>query len=278
MAHSRGLASLGLVGAASVALWRARPEVGGARSAWHDPQRWVDTVGPDRAALALLAVLCWLAMAWAAAGLAVIAATTLPGQAGRWADRAAAVVVPSTARRIASVAVGMSLTASAGAAAADDGTGGTRPAAPGPATGVDWPVGTSQGSPPAGPSAGPHCRVDWPLDLPSDAVAKPRSRSAAGLDATPTPLAPLGPGSRPDGGVVVVHPGDSLWAIAAHRLGTAATAGEIEAESLRWFTANRAVLRDGPDVLTPGQRLTPPQAPPPPPPRVVLPPYPRGPR
>jgi nucleoid-associated protein YgaU len=57
---------------------------------------------------------------------------------------------------------------------------------------------------------------------------------------------------------VVVHRGDTLWAIAARHLGAAASAAEVAEEWPRWYAANRTVIGDDPGLLVPGQRLRPP--------------------
>jgi nucleoid-associated protein YgaU len=57
---------------------------------------------------------------------------------------------------------------------------------------------------------------------------------------------------------VVVHRGDTLWAIAARHLGPGATAEEVAQAWPRWHESNRSVIGDDPDLLLPGQQLTPP--------------------
>lgn len=58
---------------------------------------------------------------------------------------------------------------------------------------------------------------------------------------------------------VVVRRGDSLWDIAARHLGPGATAAEVAAEWPRWHAANRGVVGADPDLICPGQRLSPPR-------------------
>jgi resuscitation-promoting factor RpfA len=55
-----------------------------------------------------------------------------------------------------------------------------------------------------------------------------------------------------------VRRGDTLWSIAAHRLGPTATSTDIDAEWHRWFAANRRVIGDDADAIEPGQLLDPP--------------------
>lgn len=54
---------------------------------------------------------------------------------------------------------------------------------------------------------------------------------------------------------VVVHRGDTLWAIAARSLGDAATDQDVAEAWPRWYAANRDVIGDDPDLILPGQRL-----------------------
>lgn len=59
---------------------------------------------------------------------------------------------------------------------------------------------------------------------------------------------------------VAVVDGDSLWTIVASHLGPLASEVDIAQEWPRWYQANRAVIGENPDVLKPGQLLTPPGA------------------
>jgi hypothetical protein len=73
----------------------------------------------------------------------------------------------------------------------------------------------------------------------------------------PAPL--VAPANRAPGDAaapsVVVRNGDSLWAIAAARLGPLATDVEVAQEWPRWYAANRATIGPDPDLLQPGQML-----------------------
>ncbi|VXB04305.1 conserved membrane hypothetical protein [Arthrobacter sp. 9V] len=57
---------------------------------------------------------------------------------------------------------------------------------------------------------------------------------------------------------VVVRDGDSLWSIAASRLGPFATDVEVARTWPKWYSANRAVIGSDPAVLLAGQILQPP--------------------
>ncbi|GAA3281889.1 LysM peptidoglycan-binding domain-containing protein [Paenarthrobacter aurescens] len=57
---------------------------------------------------------------------------------------------------------------------------------------------------------------------------------------------------------VVVQDGDSLWSIAASRLGPFATDVDVALTWPKWYSANRAVIGSDPTALRPGQVLQPP--------------------
>jgi hypothetical protein len=72
--------------------------------------------------------------------------------------------------------------------------------------------------------------------------------SAGSRDATP-PRRPA-PATR-----VRVEPGDSLWSIAAQRLGTGASTADLDRAWRQIARLNRPRLPDGPHLLVPGQQL-----------------------
>ncbi|MCP1414712.1 LysM peptidoglycan-binding domain-containing protein [Paenarthrobacter sp. A20] len=57
---------------------------------------------------------------------------------------------------------------------------------------------------------------------------------------------------------VVVEAGDTLWSIAASRLGPFATDVDIALAWPKWYAANRTVIGGDPSVVLPGQVLRPP--------------------
>lgn len=59
---------------------------------------------------------------------------------------------------------------------------------------------------------------------------------------------------------VVVKPGDSLWTIAAARLGPTATDVDVALAWPKWYAANRTTIGGDPMVLQPGQVLQPPSS------------------
>jgi nucleoid-associated protein YgaU len=106
---------------------------------------------------------------------------------------------------------------------------------------VDWPPA------PGTAAVTGSVRVDWPIS-PSSA---PRLRDGGATDRRlpGTPTAPERPRS------VVVSPGDTLWSLAARRLGRRASPARIAAEWPRWYAANRASIGGDPARLLPGLRL-----------------------
>ncbi|MCK9896829.1 LysM domain-containing protein [Frankia sp. AgB32] len=74
------------------------------------------------------------------------------------------------------------------------------------------------------------------------------------------PAAGATTGGAADGDIVVLR-GDSLWTIAARHLGANATQEQISAEWHRWWSANMDVIGHDPNMILPGQRLTPPSGP-----------------
>jgi nucleoid-associated protein YgaU len=80
----------------------------------------------------------------------------------------------------------------------------------------------------------------------------PRADPLSGL---PFPERAEGP-AHPRRGTVVVHPGDTLWAIAERDLPAPATDRQV---SVRWqavYRRNRAVIGPDPDLIRPGQVLS----------------------
>ena len=94
----------------------------------------------------------------------------------------------------------------------------------------------------AGPQA---ARADGPFD--------------PGWGARPVTSAPTAPAARVAAAQrVVVRRGDTLWRIAAEHLPARAGEAAIEAAWPAWYRANRQVVGEDPDLIRPGQQLTPP--------------------
>ena len=217
------------------------PSATEAWSALSAPQATVDSAGADVLVLHLAGLLAWLVWAWGALGLALTAASALPGLAGDLASGTLRRVLPAGARRAAAIALGIGLgIAPPALGVAAGAVGGTAAAQelPGGASGSavpDWPS-------PAVPDRQSPAVPDWP---------------ATAVDA---PL-PDWPPAVPAGEHVVVR-GDCLWSIAEHRLtadvGRRPTPAEVATAVQAWWQANADVIGADPDLLLPVQILRPP--------------------
>jgi nucleoid-associated protein YgaU len=200
------------------------------------PHAWFATAGADRAIATLTAAALWLAAAWLGAGLAFSLAARLPGAVGTAAGTAGRVVLPRLVLRLVAGSAGLGVLVAPLAAGAHPPprpapTSATAPALPGPA----WP--SEPGTPTVpGPS--------WPSRQP----------------ATHPPPAPSPAARERSSETVRVRSGDSLWLLAARRLGPDADAQQIGVEWPRWYAANRAVIGPDPDLIVPGQVLRAPAA------------------
>ena len=89
------------------------------------------------------------------------------------------------------------------------------------------------------------------------APSGPPQHDVAGLRLPDRPVAAV-PRAPTAPAVVVVRPGDTLWAIAARSLPAGATNAEIAHACARWHAANRDVIGADPHLIFPTQRLHPP--------------------
>lgn len=214
-----------------------------------EAHRWLAQAGPDALLAEFAAAALWLAAAWLGVGLAATLFGGLPGGLGRAGAAASRRLLPRALRQLVagSVGVGVILApVSAAAAAPAHETGQPASAA---VTAVRQPGAGAQLPAPV-----------WPIDVPSGRSGPtPRSEPNAPQPNAPVPAPP--PGHQPaEIQPVRVRAGDSLWLIAARRLGLSADPSEVAAAWPRWYRANRAVIGDDPDLIMPGQLLTPPAA------------------
>lgn len=193
------------------------------------PQALADTAGPGALVLALAGGLAWLVWAWGTLGLLLTVAGALPGAVGWTARLLQRAVLPEGARRAAAVALGLGVLLqpplTAATALASTGPGATVAVLGDPVV-PDWPTGPPEGT--GAPATNPQ------------------------------------PGDVSTGRHVVVR-GDCLWHIASDELRTASGASPSAAEVARavsaWWSTNRGVIGSDPDLLLPGQVLTPPATP-----------------
>jgi lysylphosphatidylglycerol synthetase-like protein (DUF2156 family) len=183
-----------------------------------------DLTGP---VVALLSLVAWCLAAWLAVTAALAGCSRVPGATGRITGAVLRRVAPATVRRAVEIALG--LTIATGAACA--------------------PASASSSAPGSGAvlQQAPH----------DEAPAAAALVTAPSLD---WPGAPAPPGA----GAVVVAPGDTLWHLAEHALGDGATPAQVALAWPAWWSANRHVIGEDPDLLRPGQRLAAPASPAPP--------------
>jgi hypothetical protein len=187
------------------------------------PRAWVESVCADAAAAALCGAVLWIVAAWLGVGLLTTALAVLPGTAGRLALRTARAVLPHAVYRLVAGAAGLGVLLVPVAAGARTPIVPTKPA---PA--VTGPVGPVLPAP-SWPSADPAAKAH-----PDRPTVDPATTAAA---------------------QVIVRPGDSLWAIAANRLGAGATADEIATAWPAWYSTNRREIGADPALIRPGQVL-----------------------
>jgi hypothetical protein len=92
-----------------------------------------------------------------------------------------------------------------------------------------------------------------PVDLPLP-TRQLGATAGAREDTAPQPP-PRRTGTHEDAGSVVVGSGDSLWSIAAARLGPHASTVAVDEEWRRLYARNRSVVGPDPDLIHPGTRL-----------------------
>jgi hypothetical protein len=221
----------------------------------------------------VVAVLAWACFAWLALGTVLMALSVLPGALGSVCGSLAERLTPAAYRRAARIALGISVAAGpvlgafpANAATVDQPTQAAAAAQLLP--GLDRP-GTVDSQLPGG--------VQLPsLDRPGADRRTPEWDSGE-RTSLPNPDRPQShdPVTRPplrdvdarSHGAqrqdaqrqVVVKRGDNLWNIARDHLPPDASNAEINHEWHRWYDANRQVIGDDPDLILPGQILTPPK-------------------
>lgn len=191
-------------------------------TAWRELRATSSALDPTGPVVAAAALLAWALAIWLAVTVLVTAAGQLPGVAGRLAGAGARRIAPAAIRRAVEVTLGLTVAVGVlGAAPAS--------AASSPAAATTNVAGASA----TGPSAA-RPDLDWP-------------RGTAPAES------------------VLVRPGDSLWRLAARQLQAAGTPTPSRAQVAQawpsWWSANRGLVGDDPDLIQPGMRLSPPATP-----------------
>jgi nucleoid-associated protein YgaU len=205
------------------------------------------------------AVIAWVVFGYLALGAVLALLATLPGAAGAAFDAVSAHITPRAYRRVAQLALGLTVVAgpaigTAAQAAPNDVT--TSVSAVASRVNLDRP-----GDSPA--NVGARVDLDRP-DTPSDnggsrvdldrpgtgGIGAKTAGAASDLLVRPTR-------DQGDHSYTVVR-GDCLWDIAKAHLPAGATDSQIDAEWHRWYAANRSIVGTNPDLILPGQVFTPP--------------------
>lgn len=202
-------------------------------AAWHAVLRtdsWT-TATIDRSLAAVAAAGLWLVAAWLGVGLACTAIARASGAVGRCAGRLGRLLLPRLVLRLVAGSAGLGVLLAPVAA-------GAQPTTPPPG-----PSGTVSTPGPAWPSDRAVPPPHWPNGVSQPETATAPSRPAARARET-----------------VRVRTGDSLWLLAARRLGPDAGDAAVAREWPRWYAANRAVVGPDPSLLHPGDVLRVPSA------------------
>jgi hypothetical protein len=229
-------AAMGVIAAVLSAL---TPGIAAMAAVLADAQQTADRLGPDTLVVAAAGLLAWAVWAWGALGLALTAASAIPGLLGLGARQILRVLLPTGARRAAALALGL-------------GVGVAAPLLV-PATTFGTPVASAAVTP-----AGPAVVPDWPPA--SDPGEGPGEGTVPDWPVGPQPRSPVPDWSpEPPSGAHVVVRGDCLWQIAAAQLRDTGHPAPTDAETATavhaWWTANASVIGPDPDLLLPGQVL-----------------------
>ncbi|WP_375499759.1 LysM peptidoglycan-binding domain-containing protein [uncultured Jatrophihabitans sp.] len=274
--------SLVLAGSDAVALFALRPRWDFVATGLSRPATWLSTAGVDVALAAVCVLLLWLAAVWIAVGLIAGLGARLPGATGLVCRRLARVVVPRVLVRVVLGSTGLGLLAAPAAQAMPSPhaapaagvqtsmTGAsTHHAAFSPWAGSavpspTWPVTPPASSSVAPPTSAPVAPPTWPTSNTPTSNLSTTPTPSTTPTRIPSPAPPSGPRTQPRSNPATpatsrtearVHRGESLWLLAAHRLGASADAGDIAHYWPQIYAANRSVIGDDPSVIHPGQVL-----------------------
>ncbi len=219
---------------------------------------------PADVLLLIVAALGALLTGWL--GLATVAAalSEVPGVIGSVGSMVARRITPKVVRRAVALAAG---TALATAVSPVQATAHDRSAAP-LHTAVAVQDHRTDHAAESAPDPAFHPLADPSVDRPAGPVPSAPEPGFVPLPPNPPAATPVDIGALertprqvPESAKVhTVRRGDTLWDIAAARLGPGASAAQIAAEWPRWYAANRHVIGPDPALIVPGQRLVPPTA------------------
>ncbi|WP_198597983.1 LysM peptidoglycan-binding domain-containing protein [Blastococcus atacamensis] len=228
MSIRRLLGTAGGMAAVAALLAALTPTLPTSAAALSRAQATVDAAGADVLVLHVAGLLAWLVWCWGALGIALTAASALPGLSGQLADDLLHRVLPAGARRAAALALGVGL--------------GIAPPALGMAMVVAIPaVASADEAPPVG------AVPDWPSSAAPSAATRTAPAPPVGVALPDWPQAPTAQEH-------VVVRGDCLWDIAERRLaattGATPTAADVASAVQAWWQANAEVIGPDPDLLS----------------------------
>ena len=269
---ARPVAAVALAGASLV----AAAAVGSiflstARDAWTAVAA-AGPAGPADGILLVVALGGALLSLWLGLGMTLSALSALPGALGQACSRLSGRIAPAAVRNVVAFVLGATLTAALVPGTAVARTGHEAPRPPVVAAAQIAFSSLADAAPDASfrfvsesvhdvedrhdVDAAP--RPSWSPEAPASPArpASPDDQRALIKLVSRGAAASASSADGTDG--VVVHRGDTLWSIAARHLGPAATASDIDAEWHRWFVANRDLIGNDPNLIAPGQLLSPP--------------------
>lgn len=242
------------------------------RPAWPDlardlgaPHQWVAQNGADQAAATLIGAALWCAAVWLGLGLIAAFLAHRPGRLGLLGARLAARMLPRALNRALAGAVGLSVILTPVAAGATS-TGTSASTAVGTVTSTAPSTAATPGdfsSPPVWPTDLPDRLTPAKPPTPTPTATTPTATTPSATTPTmTTPTATVAPDAPPatvtpatEPRSVTVAAGDSLWLIAARRLGPQASPQQISASWPQWYAANRALVGPDPALIQPGTVL-----------------------
>ena len=210
-----------------------------------DPGAWIEDAGADTVLSTLAATALWVISVWLGLAFLAVLAGALPGTTGAIARSVANVAVPAIVHRAIAGVLGLGILAA-------------------PAVGLASPVPspTHSASSVSTATMSPLPAPSWPTA--SAGSARPTVETP-GRPSNTEPLPPPKRGAEPPwhhrrqppapNASVVVHPGDSLWVIAAARLGQPASDDQIAVAWPSWYAANQVEIGSDPNLIRPGQVL-----------------------
>src|SRR4029077_11188146 len=241
-----------------IAIRMLHPDWRSIASGMRDPGAWIERAGADTVVSALAAAALWVVCVWLGLALLSVLAGALPGTAGMIARSFASAAVPAILRRAVAGALGVGILVAPAAALASpvpSPTSSARtasPALPSPLPAPSWPSARAGSAQPT--IATPGWPNTAPIPRPPDATTPPAARDDRRPATHPAPReSRRNPPAANES--VVVRPGDSLWVIAAARLGRPASDHQVAVAWPWWYVANRVEIGSDPNLIEPGQIL-----------------------